>query len=109
MIVRPSLDFGIKTPYQLGRCQRRRVPNNSTDTLQEHTNALSRGLNEQLSISVLAHILSEEGFAAAHCVMLGDRMHDIEAAKAAGLPGFLFAGGDLDAFVADVMAQTRVR
>ena len=25
------------------------------------------------------------------------------------LPGFLFAGGDLDAFVADVMAQTSVR
>jgi hypothetical protein len=26
-----------------------------------------------------------------------------------GLPGFLFAGGDLDAFVADVMAQTSAR
>jgi len=25
------------------------------------------------------------------------------------LPGFMFAGGDLDAFVADVMAQTSVR
>jgi phosphoglycolate phosphatase len=31
---------------------------------------------------LLAHILSAEGFAAADCVMLGDRMHDIEAAKA---------------------------
>jgi D-glycero-D-manno-heptose 1,7-bisphosphate phosphatase len=41
--------------------------------------------------------------------VIGDRSSDIEAAKAAGLPGFLFKGGDLDAFVAEVMAQTRVR
>jgi D-glycero-D-manno-heptose 1,7-bisphosphate phosphatase len=41
--------------------------------------------------------------------VIGDRPSDIEAADAADLPGFLFAGGDLDAFVADVMAQTSVR
>jgi D-glycero-D-manno-heptose 1,7-bisphosphate phosphatase len=41
--------------------------------------------------------------------VVGDRSSDIEAAQAADLPGFLFAGGDLDAFVADVMAQTSVR
>ena len=39
--------------------------------------------------------------------VVGDRDSDIEAATAAGLPGFLFAGGDLDAFVAEVMAKTR--
>jgi D-glycero-D-manno-heptose 1,7-bisphosphate phosphatase len=41
--------------------------------------------------------------------VIGDRTSDIEAAEAAGLPGFLFAGGDLDEFVADVMLQTSVR
>jgi D-glycero-D-manno-heptose 1,7-bisphosphate phosphatase len=41
--------------------------------------------------------------------VIGDRATDIEAAEAAGLPGYLFAGGDLDAFVAGVMAQTSVR
>ena len=40
--------------------------------------------------------------------VIGDRPSDIEAAQAAELPGFLFAGGDLDAFVAEVISQTRV-
>ena len=37
------------------------------------------------------------------------RASDIEAAEAAGLPGFLFAGGDLDAFVEDIMARVAKR
>ena len=41
--------------------------------------------------------------------VIGDRETDIEAGRAAGLPGFLFAGGDLDAFVTEVIAQTSVR
>jgi D-glycero-D-manno-heptose 1,7-bisphosphate phosphatase len=41
--------------------------------------------------------------------VIGDRASDIEAGRAAGLPGFLFTGGDLDAFVAEVIAQTSVR
>ena len=41
--------------------------------------------------------------------VVGDRPSDIKAAEAAGLPGFLFAGGDLDAFVADIMAQIKAR
>jgi D-glycero-D-manno-heptose 1,7-bisphosphate phosphatase len=39
--------------------------------------------------------------------VIGDKASDIEAGQALGLPGFLFSGGDLDTFVAKVMAQVR--
>src|SRR5258707_7539607 len=41
--------------------------------------------------------------------VIGDRPTDIEAAEAAGLPGFLFAGGDLGAFVGNVIGQNSAR
>jgi D-glycero-D-manno-heptose 1,7-bisphosphate phosphatase len=37
--------------------------------------------------------------------VIGDRDSDIAAGAAVDLPGFLFAGGDLDAFVAEVMKK----
>jgi D-glycero-D-manno-heptose 1,7-bisphosphate phosphatase len=37
--------------------------------------------------------------------VVGDRPTDIEAAAAADLPGFLFEGGDLDAFIADILSE----
>jgi len=39
---------------------------------------------------------------------IGDRATDIEAGAAASLPSFLFAGGDLDAFVTEILKQVRV-
>ena len=41
--------------------------------------------------------------------VIGDRDSDIAAAKAAGLPGFLFEGGDLDEFVADILSRVQSR
>lgn len=38
--------------------------------------------------------------------VIGDSAVDIEAAQAAGIPGFLFAGGDIDAFTAEVLRKT---
>lgn len=36
--------------------------------------------------------------------LVGDKPSDIEAAKAAGIPGHLFESGDLDAFIGGVLA-----
>ena len=36
--------------------------------------------------------------------LIGDRPSDVEAARRAGMPGYLFEGGDLDHFVRDLIA-----
>ena len=41
--------------------------------------------------------------------LIGDKPSDIEAARGAGIPGFLFPGGDLDAYVRDCLQNLRRR
>jgi phosphoglycolate phosphatase len=66
------------------------------------------GLDQKTDL--LAHILGHEGFSPPNTVMLGDRMHDIEAAKANGLPSIGAAWGyggrtELQAAGADAIAE----
>jgi D-glycero-D-manno-heptose 1,7-bisphosphate phosphatase len=53
---------------------------------------------------MLLRALAEHPIDPARSFLIGDAARDVEAARAAGLPGHLFAGGDLDAFVAALLA-----
>ena len=42
------------------------------------------------------------------CVMVGDQPSDMQAAEAAGVGGHLFPGGDVDRFIAPLLARRRI-
>jgi D-glycero-D-manno-heptose 1,7-bisphosphate phosphatase len=53
---------------------------------------------------MLIRALTDHGIAPENALMIGDRDSDVEAARRAGVRGYLFEGPDLDAFTADVLA-----
>jgi D,D-heptose 1,7-bisphosphate phosphatase len=48
---------------------------------------------------MITDLLSRFPVNADHSILIGDRADDLEAARAAGLQGYLFSGGNLEAFV----------
>jgi len=51
--------------------------------------------------------LADFGVAPADAFMIGDRDSDMQAADRAGVKGYLFEGGDLDALVQAILAERR--
>ncbi|ALL14988.1 D-glycero-alpha-D-manno-heptose-1,7-bisphosphate 7-phosphatase [Caulobacter henricii] len=49
--------------------------------------------------------LAEAGLTADQAVIIGDKPSDVEAGRRAGMPGYLFPGGDLHAFVVSVLGD----
>lgn len=52
---------------------------------------------------MLLRAIDEHGLDPARSFMIGDKPSDIEAARRANVPGFLFEGGNLDDFVHDLL------
>lgn len=53
---------------------------------------------------MLLAALADFGIEAKDAIMIGDKESDMEAARRAGVEGFLYKGGDLDLFVAERLA-----
>jgi D-glycero-D-manno-heptose 1,7-bisphosphate phosphatase len=49
--------------------------------------------------------LSDAGLDATEAVMIGDKVSDVEAGHRAGMPGYLFHGGDLHAFIVETLGE----
>jgi D-glycero-D-manno-heptose 1,7-bisphosphate phosphatase len=50
--------------------------------------------------------LKDFGIDPKNALMIGDKPADVQAANGAGVDGYLFKGGDLDAFLVDCAART---
>lgn len=53
---------------------------------------------------MILRALADLGIARSGSFLIGDKPSDIAAAEAAGIPGHLFTGGDLDVFMTGVLA-----
>ena len=71
------------------------------DERYRHPDHPDRKPNPGMILSAIAdhHIDPARSF------LIGDKPSDLEAARRAGLPGFLFEGGDLDRFVVDLLGH----
>ena len=54
---------------------------------------------------MLLRAIADLGIDPSQSFLIGDKEADMEAANAAGVSGYLFEGGNLDAFVASVLAR----
>lgn len=52
---------------------------------------------------MILRAIEEHRIDPARSFMIGDRQSDLEAARRAGIPGFLFTGGNLDDFVSELL------
>ena len=52
---------------------------------------------------MILRAIAEHGVDPARSFLIGDRQSDLEAARRAGVPGFLFDGPNLDVFVKDLL------
>lgn len=54
---------------------------------------------------MILRAIKEHRIDPARSFLIGDRASDVEAARRAAIPGFLFPGGDLDVFVRDLLGE----
>ena len=52
---------------------------------------------------MLLRAIAEHALDPAQSFIIGDQKRDLQAGERAGVAGYLFEGGDLDAFVRDVV------
>lgn len=52
---------------------------------------------------MILRAIADHNLDPARSFLIGDRQSDMEAARRAGMPGFLFEGGNLDHFVRDLL------